>query len=258
MNGLATYLMSNATLGVDFWSLALPRLIQGVGMGCIFVPLQMLAFASVPIGTCPTRRRSSAWSAMSAAAPGSPSRPRSSAGAPRLHQSALVANVHVWDPETAERLRPVDAAFPGARSRHRSRPGQQAMAMLYRETQAQAQVLAFMDDFRVLAVMYAGLVLLVFLMHRVRPTPAASAPSPPRARPRRPRRVSPRQARGVRRAQERDVEKGPDARRRGRAGARRYLPYVRAPSPPPPTKQMGPYPRPARQRSSQAASRRPP
>ena len=33
------------------------------------------------------------------------------------------------------------------------------MAMLYRDTQVQAQVLAFIDDFRVLAVMYAALVL---------------------------------------------------------------------------------------------------
>jgi hypothetical protein len=40
--------------------------------------------------------------------------------------------------------------------------------MLYRETQVQAQVLAFMDDFRLLAVMYAGLVLLIFFMHRTR------------------------------------------------------------------------------------------
>lgn len=50
--------------------------------------------------------------------------------------------------------------------------GRQAMAMLYRETQVQAQVMAFMDDFRVLAVMYAGLVILVLLMRRVRTTPA--------------------------------------------------------------------------------------
>jgi hypothetical protein len=28
-----------------------------------------------------------------------------------------------------------------------------------------------MDDFRILAMMYAGLVLLVILMHRARPTP---------------------------------------------------------------------------------------
>jgi surface polysaccharide O-acyltransferase-like enzyme len=39
----------------------------------------------------------------------------------------------------------------------------------YRKTQVQAQVLAFMDDFRVLAAMYAALVFLVFMMRRVRP-----------------------------------------------------------------------------------------
>jgi hypothetical protein len=47
--------------------------------------------------------------------------------------------------------------------------------MLYRETQAQAQVLAFIDEFRLLAVMYAGLVLLIVLMHRVRAEPAERA-----------------------------------------------------------------------------------
>src|SRR4030095_12038387 len=40
------------------------------------------------------------------------------------------------------------------------------------------QVLAFMDDFRVLAMMYAALVVLVLLMRRVRTTPA-QAPSRP-------------------------------------------------------------------------------
>ena len=55
--------------------------------------------------------------------------------------------------------------------------GQQATAMLYRETQTQAQVLAFMDDFRLLAVMYAGLVLLIFFMHRVRTERAARTES---------------------------------------------------------------------------------
>ena len=53
MNGLATLLMSNASLGSDFWALAWPRLIQGIGMGCIFVPLQMLALASVSISQLP-------------------------------------------------------------------------------------------------------------------------------------------------------------------------------------------------------------
>ena len=51
--------------------------------------------------------------------------------------------------------------------------------MLYRETQVQAQVLAFMDDFRVLAVMYAALVLLVVMMRRIRPTAAPTGTTSP-------------------------------------------------------------------------------
>jgi hypothetical protein len=40
--------------------------------------------------------------------------------------------------------------------------------MLYREAQAQAQVLAFIDDFRLLAVMYTALVLLILGMRHTR------------------------------------------------------------------------------------------
>jgi DHA2 family multidrug resistance protein len=84
-----------------------------------------------------------------------------------MHQSALVGNVTVWDPETSERLRLWTHHF-STHGADAATAGRQAMAMLYRETQAQAQVLAFMDDFRLLALMYGGLVLLIFFMHRLR------------------------------------------------------------------------------------------
>jgi len=85
----------------------------------------------------------------------------------QLHQSALVANVHPGDPETAERLRLWTQHFQ-THGADAITAAQQAVTMLYRETVAQAQVLAFMDDFRLLAVMYACLVALIFLMHRSR------------------------------------------------------------------------------------------
>ena len=167
MNGLATFMMSNVTLSIDFWSLAFPRLLQGLGMGCIFVPLQMLAFASIPMRHLPNATalfsvvRNIGGSAGVAISTTLLSRRA------QLHQSALVANIHVWDPETADRLRRWTDHFQ-ARGADTVTAGQQAVTMLYRETQAQAQVLAFMDDFRLLAVMYAGLVLLIFFMHRMR------------------------------------------------------------------------------------------
>ena len=59
-----------------------------------------------------------------------------------------------------------------------------AITVTYRETQTQAQVLAFIDDFRLLAVMYAGLVILILLMRRVQPEPSErSQPVAERALP---------------------------------------------------------------------------
>jgi DHA2 family multidrug resistance protein len=167
MNGLATLLMSHVTVGSDFWSLALPRLVQGIGMGFIFVPLQMLALASVPVTQLPNATAlfnvvrnvgGSVGVAISTALLGRRA---------QVHQSALVSHVSAWDPETAERLRLWTEHFL-ARGADATTAGRQAIAMLYRETQVQSQVLAFMDDFRLLAVMYAGLVALIFFMHRVR------------------------------------------------------------------------------------------
>ncbi len=167
MNGLATFLMSNVTLSIDFWSLALPRLIQGVGMGCIFVPLQMLAFASVPIRHLPNATALFSVVRNIGGSAGVAISTTLLTRRAQMHQSVLVANANVWAPETTERLRTWTQHFQ-AQGADAVTAGQQAVAMLYRETQAQAQVLAFMDDFRLLAIMYACLVFLIFFMHRTR------------------------------------------------------------------------------------------
>jgi len=183
MNGLATLLMSHVTLSSDFWSLAWPRMIQGIGMGFIFVPLQTLALNSVTVSQLANATalfsvvRNVGGSAGVAICTTLLSRRA------QVHQSTLVAHVHAWDPETSERLRQWGEHFL-AHGADASTAGRQALAMLYRETQAQAQVLAFIDDFRLLAAMYAALALLILFMHRPRPEPADHAPTAvPRAVP---------------------------------------------------------------------------
>jgi DHA2 family multidrug resistance protein len=171
MNGLATLLMSHVTVASDFWSLALPRLVQGIGMGFIFVPLQMLALASIPMGQLPN---ATALFNVVRNVGGSVGVAISTALLSRraqVHQSTLIAHVNPWDPETAERLRLWTDHFL-SRGADSATAARQAVAMLYRETQAQSQVLAFIDDFRVLAAMYAVLVVLIVFMHRVRVEPA--------------------------------------------------------------------------------------
>jgi DHA2 family multidrug resistance protein len=47
LNALSTWWMSEVTLGVDYWSLAWPRFVQGIGIGFIFVPLNTVALANI-------------------------------------------------------------------------------------------------------------------------------------------------------------------------------------------------------------------
>src|SRR5207247_858702 len=47
LNAFCLVWMSNVSLGMDYWSLALPRFLQGFGQGFIFPPLQTLALGTI-------------------------------------------------------------------------------------------------------------------------------------------------------------------------------------------------------------------
>ena len=97
----------------------------------------------------------------------------------QFHQATLVSHVNVWDPETRARWPPGRVT-----SRRRGRipftAERQAVAMLYRETVMQAQLLAYTDDFWLLALLFAAVPLLLPFMRRIRlAPPPAEAPREP-------------------------------------------------------------------------------
>ncbi|HEX6211402.1 MAG TPA: hypothetical protein VF136_11535, partial [Methylomirabilota bacterium] len=98
----------------------------------------------------------------------------------QFHQATLVSHVTRWDPETQERLTRWADHFTtlGSDSFTAER---QAVAMLYRETVTQAQLLAYADDFWLLAVMFAAVPLVLPLMRRIRLAPPAARPPQPSA-----------------------------------------------------------------------------
>jgi len=183
MNGVATYLMSFVTLSTDFWSLAWPRLIQGIGMGCIFVPLQTLALATISVAQLPNATAAFSVVRNVGGSMGVAIATTLLTRRAQVHQSALVAHVDVWDPETTTRLGNWTQHFwrQGADS---FTAGRQALSMLYRDAVGQAQVMAFIDDFRLLAILYASLILLIPFMRAVRheeaetPRPRGEAVAP--------------------------------------------------------------------------------
>jgi DHA2 family multidrug resistance protein len=177
LNAASLYMMTTLTLGMDYWALALPRFIQGFAAGFIYVPLSTLTLATI--------RRDKLVNATAAY-----SMARNLGGSigiavvttllaqrSQFHQTTLVSHLTAWDPATRERLGRWASHFVTSGS-DTFTAERQAMAMLYRETMAQAQLLAYADDFWLLAAMFAAVPLLLPLMRRIRMEPSTAATAP--------------------------------------------------------------------------------
>src|SRR5438552_766985 len=173
LNAASLYMMTSLTLGMDYWALALPRFIQGFAVGFIFVPLSTLALATIrrdklvnATAVYGVLRNLGGSVGIALVTPLLAQRSQ-------FHQSTLVSHVNVWDAETAERLRRWISHF-ATRGSDSFTAERQAMAMVYRETIDQAQLLAYMDDFWMLAVMFAAVPLVLPFMRRIRLDPHSS------------------------------------------------------------------------------------
>jgi DHA2 family multidrug resistance protein len=171
LNAYATYEMSTITLGADYWALAWPRLIQGVGIGFIFVPLNAVALATIS-----RERMGNATVLLNVV--------RNLGGAigvallttllarrSQAHQTTLVGHVNIWDPQTAERLHGWTTHFM-TQGADRFTAERRAVSMLYQEVTRQAQLLAFADDFWVLFLLFCGSLVLLPMLGRVRMPPS--------------------------------------------------------------------------------------
>jgi len=178
LQATSLWMMAHVTVTMDFASLAVPRFIQGFSQGFIFVPLQALALATVR-----TERLSNATAAFNVirnigGSVGVAIVTTLLARRSQQHQATLTGHVHIWNPETAERLRDWTDHFlrQGADTFTAER---RAVAMLYRETVTQAQVLSYADDFWFLLAAYCSVIVLLPFMQRVRTDHARRARETP-------------------------------------------------------------------------------
>jgi DHA2 family multidrug resistance protein len=166
LNFVATTLMTHVTLGIDYWALAWPRFLQGIAMGFIFVPLQTLTLATIRL-----ERLGNATAAYNVVRNigGSIGVAMATALLVRRsqeHQTRLVAHVDVWSVETARQLQEWTEHFV-AQGADSFTAGRRALAMLYRRTTEQAQVLAYADDFWLISMIFLSILPLLPLMRRV-------------------------------------------------------------------------------------------
>jgi DHA2 family multidrug resistance protein len=167
LNAASLYMMTSLTLGMDYWALALPRFVQGFALGFIFVPLSTLTLATI--------RRDKLVNATAAynvlrnigGSVGIALATTLLAQRSQFHQSTLASHVTTWDHETRARLLRWASHFV-AQGSDTFTAERRAVAMLYQETVAQAQLLAYTDDFWLLAVLFAAIPLFLPFMRRVR------------------------------------------------------------------------------------------
>ncbi len=187
LNAFSLSWMSNVSLSMDYWNLALPRFLQGFGQGFIFPPLQTLALATIRM-----HRLSNATAAFSVV--------RNIGGSigvaivttllarrAQYHQSTLAGHVNQWDAETApgcEGGPTISCTRARTRSPRDAGPPRWSTA----SSSVQAQVLTYGDEFWLLAVIFVVVMPLLPFMRRVRAEEneraraAGSGPAPP-ARP---------------------------------------------------------------------------
>jgi len=171
LNAAATWWMSEVTLGVDYWSLAWPRFVQGVGVGFIFVPLNTVALANIA-----REKMGNATSLINVVRNlgggiGVALMATVLARRGQSHQTALVSHLQMGDPETNERLRLWSSHFSG-QGADAFTAQRRAIGALYHEVTQQAQLLAVADVFWLLLILFCSTLLLLPLLNRVRVGPA--------------------------------------------------------------------------------------
>ena len=177
LNAVSLYMMTSLTLGMDYWALALPRFIQGFALGFVFVPLSTLTLATVPRHKLPNATAVYSMCRNIGGSVGIAVVTTLLAQRSQLHQTALASHVTVWNPHVHERLVRWTSHFTALGS-DTFTAQRQATAMLYRETMAQAQLLAYADDFWLLMVMSAAITLFLPLMRRIRTAPSTGVRLP--------------------------------------------------------------------------------
>jgi MFS transporter, DHA2 family, multidrug resistance protein len=161
---LSVHLLGNLTLEVTIASVAWPQVLSGLALGLIFVPL-----TTVALGTLPKAEIGNATGLYNLM--------RNVGGSigislvttllvrhAQAHQSVLAQHVSPYDAETAQRLRELEAAL-APRVGAQAAP-QAAQAALYALVVRQAMLLAFVDNFRLMALLVLCCVPIVWLLRR--------------------------------------------------------------------------------------------
>jgi len=156
LTAAGTLLMSHFTLYVDYWGIATPNMVAGVGTGLFFVPLTAVAFASV--ASAKYDEASGIYSLMRGIG--------GSAGI-AVVSWLFVRQTHIHFAELTAHVTPYNAELvPYLAERGLNPFSPQAGPMIGHELARQAQMLAFNDMFWFIGIVTLAITPVLFFMTR--------------------------------------------------------------------------------------------
>ena len=159
--------MTTWTPDINEWRLIFTITVQGFGLGFLFIPLQMVAFATLPV-----MLRTDGASLFSLA------RNIGAAIGVSVTSAMLARNTQVLHSEIGASITPFNRALHdgAAVQQHLDPATHHGVAMLDHIVNQQAQIIAYIDDYRMMIFTTLPALLLLFLMRRPRQAPRAPEP----------------------------------------------------------------------------------
>ena len=159
------FVMAGWNLSLDFHTAVLGRMLQALGLAFLFIPINVAAFAYVPrektnMGTGIINLARNIGASVGIATVTTMLERRT-----QWHQARLIDHVNAMNPALANTLNGTSAALQV----HGSGAVQataQAHGMLLNLIQRQAAMLAFLDNFKLLGVIFFAIIPIFFLMRR--------------------------------------------------------------------------------------------
>lgn len=165
LSSYALYRMTHLNIHVDYWTLAIDRIVQTSGLAFLFIPINTTAYVGLP-----PEKNNTASSLINLArnlggSVGIAVLTTLVARRAQFHQNVLVSHLSADDPQYRAMVDQLQArmAEHGAGA---AEALQQAQGIIARQVHEQAQMLSYLDAFFVLAIIFACLIPCVFLMRR--------------------------------------------------------------------------------------------
>jgi MFS transporter, DHA2 family, multidrug resistance protein len=168
--GIGSWYMADFYAEIDFWNIAGPGILRGLGSGFIFIPLTTLSLGAVSVENMATASGLFNMVRTIGGSVGIAILVAMLTSGAQIHQNYLAAHVDPFQLDMLLHASPAASGIIGNITRHGVAP---MLGMVYVQIQRQAAVMAFIDDFRIIAYIFFVLTPVALFMRK----PGARTPA---------------------------------------------------------------------------------